>query len=117
MVKQTTSNEDILQLAIKAAQRKDKETARMMLMQIYNRDKRNEAALMWLAKVAETPAERISWLERVIEVNPGNEAAKNALERLQYKQAAKENRTLVIFGGIAVLMIVLVLVILLLVVL
>ena len=112
-----TSNEELLQLAIKAARRRDKENAKMLLTTVYQRDRRNESALLWLAKIASTRQERIGWLEKVLEINPENDTAKSALEKLQYRQAADENRTLVLFGGIAALMIILVLALLLVVLL
>ncbi|MFW5748440.1 MAG: hypothetical protein ACOCYT_02370 [Chloroflexota bacterium] len=107
------SNEDLLQLGIKAAKRKDRDNARMLLMQVYERDKRNEQAMLWLARVAGTRQERITWLERVLEYNPDHEQARKVLERIQYKEAAEENRALVLYGGIAALMIILTLAIIL----
>lgn len=108
---QGTSNEELLQLGIQAAKRNDKQNARFLLLQVYERDKRNEVVLMWLAKIATDRTDRIRWLERVLDVNPDNAAAKRGLNKLKYKQAADENRKLLLFGGIAVLMIVLVLVV------
>ncbi|TVR19484.1 MAG: hypothetical protein EA396_12500 [Anaerolineaceae bacterium] len=106
---QETSNEELLQLGIQAVKRKDKQNARFLLMQVYERDKRNEVVLMWLAKIADDRQDRIRWLERVLDVNPDNAAAKRGLNKLKYKQASDENRKLLLFGGVAVLMIVLVL--------
>jgi hypothetical protein len=111
-----TNNEELLQLAIKAAKLNNKQNARMMLLQIYERDPRNETAIMWLAKVAKNRAERIKWLERAIDLNEDNVRAKKALEKLQYSQAADENRTLLIFGGAAIFMILVVLIIIFIVV-
>lgn len=106
-----TSNEELLQLGITAAKRKNHQNARMLFMQIYEHDKRNETAMLWLAKIATTREERIAWLERVVDANPDNQTAKDGLEKLRYKQASDENRTLLLFGGMAVFMILLVLVI------
>lgn len=106
-----TNNEELLQLGIQAVKRKDYQNARVLLLQVYERDRRNEVVMMWLAKIAGTRDERIQWLERVLDVNPDNTNAKSGLEKLKYKQAADENRTLLLFGGIAAVMIVLVLVI------
>lgn len=106
-----TNNEELLQLGIQAVKRKDFQNARVLLLQVYERDRRNEVVMMWLAKIAPTADERIQWLERVLDVNPDNQNAKSGLEKLKYKQASEENRTLLLFGGIAVVMIVLVLVI------
>ncbi len=115
MVESGTSNEELLQLAIRTAKRKQRDNARMLFLQVYQRDPNNEIAMMWLAKIAPTRQKRIQWLEQVIEVNPNNEAALKGLEKLKYKQSADENRTLLLFGGVAVLMIVLVLAIVLIV--
>lgn len=103
-----TSNEELLQLGITAARRKNKQNARVLFLQVYERDKRNETAMLWLAKVASNRQESIAWLERVVDVNPENETAKKGLEQLRYKQAADENRTLLLFGSVAVFMILLV---------
>jgi thioredoxin-like negative regulator of GroEL len=102
-----TNNEELLQLAIKASKRGDKEGARVMLRQVHSQDQRNETAMMWMAKIARSEKERQHWLQRVLDVNPDNKAAKNALKRMQYKRAATENRTLLLFGAVAVVMIVL----------
>src|SRR5205823_1878567 len=41
----------------------------------------NEMAWMWLANVAETPAEAATCLEKVLTLNPGNALARSTLER------------------------------------
>lgn len=106
-----TTNEELLQLGIQAVKRKDFQNARVLLLQVYERDRRNEIVMMWLAKIAPSRDEKIQWLERVLDVNPDNDNAKTGLDKLKYKQASDENRTLLLFGGIAAVMIVLVLVI------
>jgi hypothetical protein len=106
-----TNNEELLQLGIQAVKRKDLQNARVLLLQVYERDRRNEVVMMWLAKIAPSRDEKIQWLERVLDVNPDNQNAKNGLDKLKYKQASDENRTLLLFGGIAVVMILLVLVV------
>lgn len=96
------NREELLRMAIQSARQGQKQGARMMLRQILEQDKRNERALLWMAKLADTPAERKTWLERVLTVNPENEAAQAALDKMSYGKAAKENRKLFYFGGIAV---------------
>ncbi len=91
-----TSNEDLLQLAIRAAKTGQKDGAKVMFRQVYNRDKRNERAMMWLAKLSKTPRERQQWLRRVLQINPSNEAAAEALRKMQYRSAASDNRLLLI---------------------
>ena len=52
-------------------------------------------------------AERREWLERALRVNPNNEQAREALKSIAYKKSAKDNRVLVMFGVIAVILAVL----------
>ncbi|MCL4252424.1 MAG: hypothetical protein KJ043_01430 [Anaerolineae bacterium] len=106
-----TSNEDLLQLAVKAAKEGQKEGARVMFRQLHARDKRNETAIMWLAKLAPSQKERVSWLQKALDLNPTNEVAKKALEKLDYAEKSNQNKILLLFGGVAVLMIITVLVV------
>ena len=106
-----TSNEDLLQLAVKAAKEGQKEGARVMFRQLHTRDKRNETAIMWLAKLATSQEERVSWLTKALELNPTNEVAKKALEKLDYAEKSNQNKILLLFGSVAVLMIITVLVV------
>lgn len=101
-----TNNEELLQLAIKTAKAGQKDPARVMFRQVWSRDKRSEPAMIWLAKLAKTPRERQEWLHRVLKVNPTNEAAKHELEKLKRSTVASENRTLLLFGTVAFVMIV-----------
>jgi hypothetical protein len=109
MVSQTNqpNREELLQMAENAAKGGQKDGARVMFRRVLDQDKRNERAMMWLARLAKTQKERKQWLTRVVAVNPDNKAAKSALQKMQYKRAAKENRTLLIFGvAVAVLIII-----------
>lgn len=105
-VSNSPNREELLQLAIGAAQAGNKESARVMFRQVLNEDSRNERALMWMAKLAKTKAERRQWLTRVLQVNPLQKSAKDALRRMDYKRSARDNRVLVIYGFIAVLLII-----------
>ena len=107
-----TNNEELLHMAIKAAKSGQRDGARMLFRQLYGRDKRNETVLLWLARVARSQKERIQWLERVLELNPENEAATKALQRMNYRREAIENRTLLLFGGMAAIMVIMTLFIL-----
>lgn len=117
VVPPTTNNEELLNLAKKAAKSGNRDGARVMLRQIYDRDKRNENAMLWLAKVARNEQEREQWLNRVLDVNPDNATAQKAIEKLNYKRSARNNRTLILFGGVAVVMLLIVLAVILIVVL
>ena len=101
------NREELLQMAIRSAKAGNKEGARVMLRQVLSEDKRNERALLWMAKIATSKSERSQWLERVLEVNPDNAQAKSTLRKMTYKSSARENRTILIFGVVVVVLIVL----------
>jgi hypothetical protein len=101
------NREELLRMAINTAKQGNRGPARVMFTQILNEDKQNERAMMWMAKLADTKAERQQWLNRVLVVNPNNESARVALQRMNYKSSARENRTLILFGAIAIVLIVL----------
>jgi hypothetical protein len=105
--KEQPNREELLQLAINSARQGNKEGARTLFERVLNEDKRNERALMWMAKLSDSKSERIKWLNLVLKVNPENEQAQEALRTIQYKRSAKENRTVLIFGMIVGVLIVL----------
>ncbi|MBI5958283.1 MAG: PD40 domain-containing protein [Chloroflexi bacterium] len=74
--------QNLLRTAIQTAQSGNKAIARRMLEQVVDQDPRNELAWIWLASVADSPAERRRCLEKVLEINPNNDRAKQALARL-----------------------------------
>jgi lipopolysaccharide biosynthesis regulator YciM len=88
-------------MGIAAAKRGNTDSARTILEQILQEDSSNERAMMWMAKLADTKAERQQWLNRVLSVNPNNQAAQDALNKISYSRAARENRTLLIYGAVA----------------
>ena len=110
---QAPNREELLQLAINAARAGNYKPARLMFEQVLKQDKNNERALMWLAKIAESKAERREWLTRVLTVNPNNDVARDALKRMAYKRSARDNRVLLTFGVLAGVLIVLAVVIVL----
>lgn len=73
----------LLREAIQAAQQGNPTAARLMLEQVIASDPENELAWIWLATVAESDARRRTYLARVLEINPGNARARQALEKLQ----------------------------------
>lgn len=110
---QAPNREELLQLAIAAARAGNHKPARLMFEQVLKQDKNNERAMMWLAKIAESKAERREWLTRVLNVNPNNDVARDALKRMAYKRSARDNRVLLTFGVLAGVLIVLAVVIVL----
>jgi Tfp pilus assembly protein PilF len=107
----TPNREELLQLAIQAAKNNQKEGARVMFRQVLEQDKRNERAMMWMAQLAESPAEREQWLRNALQVNPNNRVARETLQRAHYRKAASSNRTLIIFGVIAAVLVVVLIVV------
>lgn len=112
-----TNNEQLLNMAIQTAKSGQREGARVMFMQVWEANKRNEEAMLWLAKLAKNKQERQKWLERVIQINPDNKTAKKALTKMNRSRAANENQQLLLFGAAAAVMLVVVVAIVLLVIL
>jgi len=78
-------NEEIQQKlrdGIEAARRGERDTARRLLEQVTTLDGRNEVAWLWLASLVNTITERRACLERVLEINPNNGRAREALQKL-----------------------------------
>ncbi|HVU12277.1 MAG TPA: hypothetical protein VHD90_13420 [Phototrophicaceae bacterium] len=107
------NREELLKLAISAARAGNRSSARLMFEQVLKQDKNNERAMMWLAKIADNKTERKQWLQRVLNVNPNNDAARDALKSMAYKRSARDNRVLLIFGVLAGVLIVLAIVVVL----
>jgi twitching motility two-component system response regulator PilG len=70
-----------LQVGVAAARAHRKARARVLLRAVVEAEPDNEMAWMWLANVAEKPADAAACLERVLTLNPNNELARSTLER------------------------------------
>ena len=92
------NREELLEMAIRAAKNNQSDGARVMLRQVLNQDKRNERALMWMAKLARSEKEQRHWLKQVLAVNPDNDIALRKLEDMDYSKSATMNRTLLMVG-------------------
>lgn len=103
---QTPNREQMLQLAIRAAKENNPDSALMMFRQVLEGDPDNERAMMWMAKLSKSAEERQQWLKRVVDLNPDNEAARAALKKLNYRAASRDNRVLIIFGVVAVVLLI-----------
>lgn len=77
---------DLVKQGIEAAREGDKARARELLEQATEIDENNEKAWFWLASVMETDEEKIICLTNVLRLNPGNEKAQTALDKLQTKK-------------------------------
>lgn len=74
--------EQKLKDGVEAAKRGDRAAARLLLESVLADDPRNEMAWIWLASTVTTLGERRRCLEKVLEINPGNSRAREALARL-----------------------------------
>lgn len=96
------NREELLGMAIQSARQGNKQGARVMLRQVLDEDPKNERAMLWMAKTANSQTERQQWLEHVLEVNPDNATARQALDQMTYSKEAAENRKLFVFGSAVV---------------
>lgn len=71
-----------LREGIAAARRGDRNTGRNLLQQVIDADPDNELAWIWLASCLTDPAARREALQRVLQINPDNARAQQALQRL-----------------------------------
>jgi Tfp pilus assembly protein PilF len=104
---QAPNREQLLQMAIATAKTGNRDGARMMLNQVLEQDRRNERAMLWMARITKSSKERRQWLERVLDVNPDNEQAQTQLRKMKYRSSAQQNRTLLLFGVVVGVLVVL----------
>lgn len=85
------ANETQAQLneAINAARRGEMANARRMLQQVIISDPNNEKAWLWLATTSTSPDDKQKCLRRVLEINPNNARAAEALSRLESEKARR----------------------------
>ena len=66
---------EMLRKGIKAAQEGKRAEARHLLMQVTEREPKNENGWLWLASISEYPEELLIFLSNVLNINPKNERA------------------------------------------
>ena len=76
-------SEDQLQQAINLFKEEKKEEASKVLTALLEQEPGNELAWLWLAACTAHPEERRYCLEKALEINPENQKARTALERMQ----------------------------------
>jgi hypothetical protein len=80
-----SANDDLERLlkdGVEAARRGDRATARKLLEQVVSLDEDNELAWIWLASTVNTLSERRACLQKVLQINPNNARAREALQNL-----------------------------------
>lgn len=99
---ETLNREERIQLGIHTAKElKNRPGARVIFESVLAEDPRNERALMWMAYLSQSKAERQQYLRKVLKVNPRNQRAKQQLEKMATKRQARTNRTL-IYGALII---------------
>jgi len=76
-----------LQAGIAATRAGNRAEARQLLQEVITADPNNEQAWLWLASNLSRTEDRVRALERVLKINPNNERAQVALQRLNEKRA------------------------------
>ncbi|MDW8303718.1 MAG: response regulator [Acidobacteriota bacterium] len=76
-----------VQRGINAYKEDRKGLARQFFEEALKHDEENELAWLWLASVTDEEQEKISFLERVLQINPENETARDSLEKIRQQKA------------------------------
>lgn len=69
--------------AITAIKAGNKETGRDILESVLEEEPENEAALLWMTRAVDTPAEQQVYVDRVLYVNPNSEPAQKLQAQLE----------------------------------
>ncbi|MFN2272713.1 MAG: tetratricopeptide repeat protein, partial [Anaerolineae bacterium] len=80
--------DDLLQQGIAALRAGDKAQARQLFSQAIRQDPRNEQAWLWLSGALETTQDKLMCLNKVLVINPANEAAQRGIAALQKSSVA-----------------------------
>jgi hypothetical protein len=83
------SSSEMLQQAVQAFQAGDRERARKLLGQVISVDPKNETAWYYLAAAQDDLLKRRDYLQRVLELNPMHEKARQQLDKLNAQLEAQ----------------------------
>jgi hypothetical protein len=81
---------ELTQRGIQALKSGDRVTSRMLLEEAVDRDSRDLQAWLWLSGAVDTDQERVHCLRKVLEIDPGNQAAARGLEKVLSKGAPEK---------------------------
>ncbi|HEY1013601.1 MAG TPA: hypothetical protein VGE07_12900, partial [Herpetosiphonaceae bacterium] len=82
------TTDEVLQQAMAAAKAGQRDTARGLFQAVLRDNPRSEVAWLWLSGLLDDPARQRDCLQRVLALNPANEAARRGMERLAQSEAA-----------------------------
>ncbi|HMM28282.1 MAG TPA: hypothetical protein PKD46_08380 [Aggregatilineaceae bacterium] len=86
--------EQLMQLGIQSARNGNTENARVIFQQVLDADKQNERAWLWMAAVAETPVDRLRYLNTVLRINPNHPTALREIKQMQAKQESSVSQAM-----------------------
>jgi hypothetical protein len=78
--------EALLNRGIEAARSGNRQAARTLLEQVVEQDAENERAWFWMASVVDSDEERTLCLRTVLKINPDNQKARAALDKIEQRQ-------------------------------
>ncbi len=81
----------ILREAISSIKNGNKTRGRQLLIRVLENDENNETAWLWLTKCLSNNKQKSECFERVLEINPNNQHAKDGLKRLDTLSKVKEH--------------------------
>jgi hypothetical protein len=76
---------EILTKAVKAIKAGDKDTGRKLILQVLRKEPKNLPAWLWAMEVVQNDQERKTVLEKILDLDPEQQQAKDLLERLEAK--------------------------------
>src|SRR5512136_2079904 len=85
----------LLRQGIAAARDGQTETARRLLTQVVEQDERNTAAWLWLSGLVESLDDKQVFLENVLTLEPGNQAAQAGLDWILAQKSPAHVPTLI----------------------
>lgn len=83
-----TRMQDKLNTAIELAKSGNKGEAIKLLSEVVKQDPQNETAWSWLVVCVQTPEQKRYCLEKILQINPNNVKARQALEKITARQSA-----------------------------
>jgi twitching motility two-component system response regulator PilG len=83
----------LLSEAVMAIKIGERGLARTLLSAILQQDPNHEQALLWTAALADSPSDAVRILERILEINPRNEQARNTVNVLRLNAVTSDQAT------------------------
>jgi hypothetical protein len=86
--------DDLMRLGVRTAKAGNRDNARVIFQQVLDQDKRNEAAWLWMASLAENNLDRRRYLETVLQLNPNNPTASKQLAAMDQSVQRSEGASI-----------------------